>query len=207
MNNLMQALKLQLASSYKIYIANFILVIIGTVLAFFFGENALESYAYILGLEFTFTIVVGIYDYKVVAKTYYSLKHDRKYFIISSILINIINALIMLIIYFVIALITNNQIKLINVLNYYLSFIFLYSLANAYALYISKLKIVNFILLITLALFIILFGHVVRDLLITITNCLIASSDKLNPNVLIISSLILSPILVILNSIKYNKTY
>ena len=207
MNNLMQALKLQLASSYKIYIANFILVIIGTILAFFLGENALDSYAYILGLEFIFIIAIGLYNFKVIGKTYYSLKHNRKYFIISSLVINIINAILMLIIYFVIILSTNNQIKIINIINYWLSFILLYSLANAYALFVSNLKIINYIILIIMSLFVILFGHLIRELLIIVTESFFTSNEVLNPIISIICNLILTAFLNVINTLKYNKRY
>lgn len=207
MNNLMQALKFQLASSSKIYIANFITVFIGTALVFFLGQNTLENYAYIITLEFIFTIALGFYNYKVIGKTYYSLKHDRKYFVTSSIIMNILNALLMLIAYFTITLLTKNQINVINILTYLLSFILIYSLANAYALYISNMKQVNLISLIIITLFIILFGYFLRDALISLTECFITSNENLNPNLLIVISLVLVIIFNILNSIKYKKTY
>lgn len=211
MSNLMQPLKLQLAASYKIYLVNLIIIVIGTICSYFFGNNSIDNYAYILGFEVVFTFVMGVSDYAIVGKTYTSLKHDRRLFTLSSIIMNLSNAIFMLIFYFLCLILTKNQFNVLNVLNYLFAFISLYTLANTYALLVNKFKIVNYILLISLALVCLLFGHITREILVNITNTFIVSYQDLDftlkPDIAILINFALAASLNVLNTLKYNKSF
>ena len=206
MNNLMQPLKLQFASSYKAYILNLFVIILGCVLAYFIGDNSIESYSYILGFEYLFTIAIGVYNVSTIGKTYYDLKHDRRLFIISSIIINLINSVFMLILYFAIIILTNNTI----IFNYFLSFILIYSLANTYGLFTNKVKYINLVCVIVTLTFCLLFGHIAREVIINITNSFILLAQDCNyilkADVAVIISIILIILLNLFNTLKYNKT-
>lgn len=206
MNNLMQPLKLQLAASYKIYILNFIVLIASSLLVYFLGDASLENFAFIIAFEFIFTFVMGVINYSVIGKTYYSLKHDRRLFTLSSFLINVLNALFMLILYFICVVLSKNNIDIIKLITYLLLFIGLYSLANTYALIMNKYKLVNFVILISLALLCFLFGHLTREIIIKITNILFDSSSQEKHLYLIIINIVLIIFTNIFNSIKYNKS-
>lgn len=210
MNNLMQPLKLQFASSYKAYILNLFVIILGCILAYFVGDNSITSYSYILGFEYLFTIAIGIYSFSIIGKTYYDLKHDRRLFIISSIIINLINSIFMLILYFVVILLTNNKVIPINLFNYLLSFVLTYSLANTYGLYAKDVKYINIICVIITLLLFILLGHIAREILINITNAFILPEQSLKyiikADLAIVINLVLIIIFNIFNTLKYNKT-
>ncbi len=210
MNNLMQPLKLQFASSYKAYILNLFVIILGCVLAYFIGDNSIESYSYILGFEYLFTIGIGVYNVSTIGKTYYDLKHDRRLFIISSIIINLINSIFMLILYFAIIILTSNTILPINLFNYLLSFILIYSLANTYGLFTNKVKYINLVCVIITLTFCLLFGHIAREIIINIANSFMLPAQDYNyalkADVAIIISIILIFLLNLFNTLKYNKT-
>lgn len=211
MSNLMQPLKLQLAASYKIYLLNLIIIIVGTLCAYFFGNNLIDNYAYVLGFELVFTFVIGVSNYAIVGKTYTSLKHDRRLFTVSSVIMNLANAIFMLIVFFLCLILTKSSFVLLNLVNFLCTFILLYTLANTYALLINKHKKVNYILLIVLALVCLLFGNITREILVNITNSYFIEDIDfkfiLKPNIAILISFILSFALNVFNAFKYNKSF
>lgn len=204
MNNLMQPLKLQIAASFKIYIANIIIMIASSLLVYFIGNASIENFAFILGFEIIFTLVMGVINYSVIGKTYYSLKHDRRLFTLSSLIINLLNALIILILYFLYVLLSKSEITFTNMLNYFLLFVSLYSIANTYSLIMNKYKLANFIVLISLALLCLLFGHISRDLILKLSDILLKANNQFS--YLILINIAITIILNIFNSFMYNKS-
>ena len=179
--------------------------------AYFFGNNLINNYAYVLGFELVFTFVIGVSNYAIVGKTYTSLKHDRRLFTISSVIMNLANAIFMLIVFFLCLILTKSSFVLLNLVNYLCTFILLYTLANTYALLINKYKKVNYILLIVLALVCLLFGNITREILVNITNSYFIEDIDfkfiLKPNIAILISFILSFALNVFNAFKYNKSF
>ncbi len=168
MNHLLQPLKLQLASSYLLYIINFVLVGIGIALIKIIGN--IELYAILYILEIAFSIIIGILNYSVSGDTYYALKHDRHHFVYASLIINVLNAIIISALFCIIPVLFNERIKILDVLAILLVFITSYSLGSVYSLYISRIKYINGIFLIAILIIFIIFGNFFKELFINNMN-------------------------------------
>ena len=91
---LMQPLKLQLKACIIPYLFNVVLSCLAIVLMFLL-KAPLEFIVILFSIQLIYSFFYGLFNYTTLGKTYSSLKHDKHNFAISSLIMNIINALIM----------------------------------------------------------------------------------------------------------------
>lgn len=161
---LMQPLKLQLKACLIPYFAN--IVLSGIVIALiYFLKNSFELYVMLFSIEIIYSFFYGLFNFSTLGKTYSSLKHDKHNFCLSSLIMNIINALIMLGISILVLFLSNKEFSLFvlgfNVLVHMLAF----SLGSTYSLYLSKYKTLNIVILIvTFAILFVLSNYILSAL-------------------------------------------
>ncbi|MBP5408478.1 MAG: hypothetical protein J6Y42_05015, partial [Bacilli bacterium] len=148
------------------------------------------------------------FNYTTLGKTYSSLKHDKHNFAISSLIMNIINALIMALSYLLAIILDSSNIRIIELLSILSIFsihMLVFSIGSFYSLFLSKHKILNIVLLILISTSLFIFGvYIIKGL----QKGLYFMLDKNNAITMVIILIVLAitiTILNIINSIKYRK--
>ena len=201
---LMQPIKLQLKSCLFPYILNLIISLLSIILIKIF-KNELKFYVIVFIVELIFSFFYGFFNITILGKTYSSLKHDKHNFCLSSLIINILNALIMLIIFTIVNIFVNaNNSILTNIFAFiiYLSIHMLFfTLGSFYALFIVKYKLIDTIALIFAFTLAFIFSNFIINSLTTFINNL--QNINVSTYILFIINVLLIFSLNILNAFKY----
>lgn len=204
---LMQPLKLQLKTCIIPYLFNVVLSCLAIVLMFLL-KAPIELIVILFSIQLIYSFFYGLFNYTTLGKTYSSLKHDKHNFAISSLIMNIINALIMALSYLLAIILDSSNIRIIELLSILSIFsihMLVFSIGSFYSLFLSKHKILNIVLLILISTSLFIFGvYIIKGL----QKGLYFMLDKNNAITMVIILIVLAitiTILNIINSIKYRK--
>ena len=156
---LLQPLKLQLKSCLIPFLANLVLSVIIILINELLLHKFYITVIFVMA-EIVFSFFYGLYNYSTLSKTYSSLKHDKHYYFLSSLIINLINAIIMVLIFVLLKvmlkrdILSNGEMKvLINYLSLHLA---MFSMGSFYSLFLEKYKVVNIISIVLVLMLIVL---------------------------------------------------
>ena len=201
---LMQPLKLQLKACIIPYLFNVVLSCLAIVLMFLL-KAPLELIVILFSIQLIYSFFYGLFNYTTLGKTYSSLKHDKHNFAISSLIMNIINALIMALSYLLAIILDKSNIRIIELLSIFAIHMLVFSIGSFYSLFLSKHKILNIVLLILISTSLFIFGvYIIKGL----QKGLYFMLDKNNAITMIIVLIALAIAITslnIINSIKYKK--
>ena len=201
---LMQPLKLQLKTCIIPYLFNVVLSCLAIVLMFLL-KALIEFFVILFSIQLIYSFFYGLFNYTTLGKTYSSLKHDKHNFAISSLIMNIINALIMALSYLLAIILDKSNIRIIELLSIFSIHMLVFSIGSFYSLFLSKHKVLNIVLLILISTSLFIFGFYI---IIGLQKGLYFMFDKYNSITMIIVLIALAitiTILNIINSIKYKK--
>lgn len=201
---LMQPLKLQLKACIIPYLFNVVLSCLAIVLMFLL-KAPLELIIILFSIQLIYSFFYGLFNYTTLGKTYSSLKHDKHNFAISSLIMNIINALIMALSYLLAIILDGGNIRIIELLSIFSIHMLAFSIGSFYSLFLSKHKILNIVLLILISTSLFIFGiYIIKGL----QKGLYFMLDKNNAITMIIVLIALAIAITslnIINSVKYKK--
>ena len=201
---LMQPLKLQLKACIIPYLFNVVLSCLAIVLMFLL-KAPLEFIIILFSIQLIYSFFYGLFNYTTLGKTYSSLTHDKHNFAISSLIMNIINALIMALSYLLVVILDGANIRIIELLSIFSIHMLVFSIGSFYSLFLSKHKILNIVLLILISTSLFIFGiYIIKGL----QKGLYFMLDKYNSITMIIILIALAIAITslnIINSIKYKK--
>ena len=201
---LMQPVKLQLKACIIPYLFNIILSCLAIVLMFLL-KAPLEFIVILFSIQLIYSFFYGLFNYTTLGKTYSSLTHDKHNFAISSLIMNIINALIMALSYLLVVILDGANIRIIELLSIFSIHMLVFSIGSFYSLFLSKLKILNIVLLILISTSLFIFGiYIIQGLQKGLYFILDKNNSITTIIILIVFALAITS-LNIINSIKYKK--
>ena len=201
---LMQPLKLQLKACIIPYLFNVVLSCLAIVLMFLL-KAPLEFIVILFSIQLIYSFFYGLFNYTTLGKTYSSLKHDKHNFAISSLIMNIINALIMALSYLLAIILDKANIRIIELLSIFSIHMLVFSIGSFYSLFLSKHKILNIVLLILISTSLFIFGVYIIKGLQKGLYFMLDKNNVITMIIVVIALAIAITSLNIINSIKYKK--
>lgn len=201
---LMQPLKLQLKACIIPYLFNVVLSCLAIVLMFLL-KAPLEFIVILFSIQLIYSFFYGLFNYTTLGKTYSSLKHDKHNFAISSLIMNIINALIMALSYLLAIILDKANIRIIELLSIFAIHMLAFSIGSFYSLFLSKHKILNIVLLIIISTSLFIFGVYIIKGLQKGLYFMLDKNNVITMIIVVIALAIAITSLNIINSIKYKK--
>lgn len=201
---LMQPLKLQLKACIIPYLFNVVLSCLAIVLMFLL-KAPLEFIIILFSIQLIYSFFYGLFNYTTLGKTYSSLKHDKHNFAISSLIMNIINALIMALSYLLAIIFDGGNIRIIELLSIFSIHMLVFSIGSFYSLFLSKHKILNIVLLILISTSLFIFGIYIIKGLQKGLYFMLDRNNSITMIIVLIALTIAITSLNIINSIKYKK--
>ena len=201
---LMQPLKLQLKACIIPYLFNVVLSCLAIVLMFLL-KAPLEFIVILFSIQLIYSFFYGLFNYTTLGKTYSSLKHDKHNFAISSLIMNIINALIMALSYLLAIILDKANIRIIELLSIFSIHMLVFSIGSFYSLFLAKHKILNIVLLILISTSLFIFGIYIIKGLQKGLYFMLDKNNVITMIIVVIALAIAITSLNIINSIKYKK--
>ena len=201
---LMQPLKLQLKTCIIPYLSNVALSCLAIVLMFLL-KAPIELIVILFSIQLIYSFFYGLFNYTTLGKTYSSLKHDKHNFAISSLIMNIINALIMALSYSLAIILDKANIRIIELLSIFSINMLVFSIGSFYSLFLSKLKILNIVLLILISTSLFIFGIYIIKGLQKGLYFILDKNNSITMIIILIVFVLAITSLNIINSIKYKK--
>ena len=206
-SHIFQALKLQISSSYKFYLIYY-LVNIALCLLIYFLKNIIELYSVLFIISFAYTFLMGVLNYSVSGMAYYSLKHDKRPFIISSLIINAINSLILSGIFLMSQILFTGNILIVSIVVYFLLMGLSYTFGSSVSIFLQNKKVINIILVTILLVLTLVLSSILKDGFINIFSSMYlidGENFQLYRLIILGGSAILFVILTIINAFAYKK--
>ena len=209
---LLQPLKLRLKSCILPFLANIIISVVIISLNELLIHEYFINQIFVIS-EFVFTFFYGLYNYSTLSKTYSSLKHDKHYFFLSSLIVNILNALIMLLIFALLKIFAKRDLlnfwQIAILLYYFSTHLLLFSLGSFYSLFLKKYKALNILFLVlSFVLVVVIFNTkmiTILDGLFRVPGgCIVYFTDDSNL-LFAVLNIILLIVVSIFNNLKYKK--
>lgn len=204
MNHLMQPLKLQLRSSILPFVINFVLAVIFIILVKVLN-NSLEYYLMLFVCEILFTFFFGLFNFNTLGHTYSSLKHDKHSFCLSSFIINVINACIIIIVFVIACLFMYSKANVFSIVVYFSIQLLAFTLGNTYSLFLAKNRLTNIITFIIVTSLSLLLGKYIMNGFNEFFDKLFNNDFYLVGLIVMIISVVLTICLDIINNMKYRK--
>lgn len=158
--------KVHFLSSYLYYIIYISLVLLSLILKFTLNIDNDLYLTYIILSGAIFSIILGIYEYLIVLHTYLNFQPNPRMFWIHSLLANLVNALICLLLFIIINLITLStgaSFKIDEISLILIIYIFAYSLGSVGYVFLHRIKYLLPISIIILICLLIFLGSIIQE--------------------------------------------